>query len=82
MQAEVYEVTRALTYPVPLLDLQVFCLYGYGVETDEGYLYSVDHFNSSAPPAPTKTKHGDGDGTVNIASLQACAKCVFAAPHM
>ncbi|KAL3143630.1 hypothetical protein ABBQ38_002426 [Trebouxia sp. C0009 RCD-2024] len=73
-QADVYEVTRDLTYPVPLLDLQVYCLYGYGVETDEGYLYAVDHFNNSVPPAPSKTQHGDGDGTVNLASLQACTK--------
>ena len=74
MQADVYEVTRDLTYPVPLLDLQVYCLYGYGVETDEGYLYAVDHFSNSVPPAPSKVQHGDGDGTVNLASLQACTK--------
>ena len=74
VQADVYEVTRSLTYPVPLLDLKVYCLYGYGVDTDEGYLYNVDHFNASAPPAPIKTKRGDGDGTVNLASLQACSK--------
>lgn len=69
-----YEVTRGLTYPVPLLDLPVYCLYGYGVQTDEGYLYAVDHFSDSVPPAPNKTQHGDGDGTVNLASLQACTK--------
>ena len=74
LQAEVYEVTRGLTYPVPLLDLRVYCLYGYGMDTDEGYLYNVDHFNASAPPAPTRTQQGDGDGTVNLASLQACSK--------
>lgn len=73
-QAEVYEVTRGLIYPVPLLDLRVYCLFGYGVETDESYLYNVDHFNASAPPEPTRTQHGDGDGTVNLASLQACTK--------
>jgi len=74
LQAEVYGVTRGLTYPVPLLDLRVYCLFGYGVDTDEGYLYNVDHFNASAPPAPTRTQQGDGDGTVNLASLQACTK--------
>lgn len=74
VQAEVYEVTRGLTYPVPLLDLRVYCLYGYGVDTDEGYLYNVTHFDASAPPAPTRTQQGDGDGTVNLASLQACTK--------
>ncbi len=65
LQAEVYGVTRGLTYPVPLLDLRVYCLFGYGVDTDEGYLYNVDHFNASAPPAPTRTQQGDGDGTVS-----------------
>lgn len=30
VQADVHEVTRSLTYPVPLLDLKVYCLYGYG----------------------------------------------------
>ncbi|KAA6421991.1 MAG: Lecithin:cholesterol acyltransferase family [Trebouxia sp. A1-2] len=74
LAGDVYEVTRGLTYPVPLLDLRVYCLYGYGVDTDEGYLYNVDHFNASAPPAPTRTQQGDGDGTVNLASLQACTK--------
>ena len=74
MQAEVYEVTRALTYPVPLLDLKVYCLHGFGVDTDESYVYDVDHFNESAPPAPSHIQHGDGDGTVNLASLQACTK--------
>ena len=69
-----YEVTRGLTYPVPLLDLPVYCLYGHGVQTDEGYMYGVDHFSDSVPPAPNKTQHGDGDGTVNLASLQACTK--------
>lgn len=73
-QADVYEVTRGLTYPVPLLDLRVYCLYGYGVDTDESYLYNVTHFDDSAPPAPTRTTQGDGDGTVNLASLQACTK--------
>lgn len=74
LQADVYEVTRNLTYPVPLLDLPVHCMYGYGVATDEAYLYDVEHFDSSAPPEPEKTQHGDGDGTVNLASLQACSK--------
>ena len=74
LQANVYEVTRNLTYPVPLLDLPVYCMYGYGIDTDEAYFYNVEHFNSSTPPEPKKTQHGDGDGTVNLASLQACSK--------
>ena len=74
LQANVYEVTRNLTYPVPLLDLPVHCLYGFGVDTDEAYFYNVNHFDSSEPPEPTKTQQGDGDGTVNLASLQACSK--------
>eukprot|EP00891_Asterochloris_glomerata_P001746 jgi/Astpho2/1746/fgenesh1_pg.00032_%23_73_t len=73
-QEAVYEVTRNLTYPVPQLDLPVWCLFGEDVDTDEGYVYDIEHFDSTAPPAPTKIQQGKGDGTVNQLSLEACSK--------
>ena len=50
------------------------CLFGEDVDTDEGYMYDIEHFDSTAPPAPTKTRQGKGDGTVNQLSLEACSK--------
>jgi lysophospholipase-3 len=73
-QAAVYHVTRNLTYPLPPLDMPVYCLHGTGVDTDESFYYDVDRFNHDAPPAPKNITKGDGDGTVPLVSLEACSK--------
>ena len=66
---------HSLTYPLPKLDLPVHCLYGVGVKTEVGFEYDVDHFNATdRPPAPSGTRGGDGDGTVNIQSLESCSQ--------
>ena len=45
------------------------CLYGTDIRpTPEKFLYQVDEFPDTFP----KTESGDGDGTVNIRSLQTC----------
>ncbi|EIE25135.1 Lecithin:cholesterol acyltransferase [Coccomyxa subellipsoidea C-169] len=71
-QAAVYPVVHNLTYPLPKVDFKIHCMYGLGKDTDEGYMYDVDAFDSSAPNAPKKIFHGEGDGTVNKRSLEAC----------
>lgn len=64
-----------LTYPLPKLDFPVHCLYGVDVHTETGFEYDVEHFNGTKdPPAPAKTRSGDGDGTVNLRSLESCSQ--------
>lgn len=73
-QAAVYPIVHDLTYPLPEVDIRLHCLYGTGMETDEGYVYDVPRFNASAPPAPKEVRKGPGDGTVNLRSLEACKR--------
>ncbi len=75
-----YPVVHNLTYPLPKVDFKIHCMYGLGKDTDEGYMYDVDAFDSSAPNAPKKIFHGEGDGTVNKRSLEACKGCVLQVP--
>jgi hypothetical protein len=65
---------HALTYPLPEVPFDVHCLFGTGLDTDEGYAYDVDKFSAKAPPPPKRVRKGPGDGTVNAHSLAACAK--------
>ena len=53
-------------------NVTLYCLYGTGLETPEKFVYGTDEFPDTFP----KTIFGDGDGTVNIRSLQACQKFV------
>ena len=70
-----YPFVHALTYPLPKFDFPVHCLYGVDVETDSGFEYDVDHFNATTdPPAPSKTRSSNGDGTVNLRSLESCSQ--------
>ena len=71
MQAAVYPKVRSLVWPLPRLDLPVHCLYGTGTDTDKGYVYDIDRFSASVPPAPKEASKGQGDGTVNLRSLEA-----------
>ena len=66
-----------LSKPLAPLNVPVYCLYGTGVPTEDGYYYRTPHFSSHAPDAPANVTHGDGDGTVNIESLQACEQCAL-----
>ena len=49
-------------------NVPLYCIYGTGIDTPEKFLYATDEFPDTFP----KTIFGDGDGTVNIRSLQAC----------
>lgn len=78
MQAAVFDRVRATTHPLPTLDVPVHCMHGLmaGNSTEDHFLYDVDRFNASSPPAPTVTRMGKGDGTVNLKSLESCKRCV------
>ena len=75
VQAAVYPRVRSLVWPLPRLDIPVHCLYGTGTATDEGYVYDVDCFSASVPSPPKEASKGEGDGTVNLRSLEAGAGC-------
>uniref|UniRef100_A0A1I8AHJ8 Lecithin:cholesterol acyltransferase n=1 Tax=Steinernema glaseri TaxID=37863 RepID=A0A1I8AHJ8_9BILA len=66
-----YQSTR---YPgVKTLDapgVPVHCIYGRKVNTPETFSWSPNYFPDSQPT----TVYGDGDGTVNIRSLEACKR--------
>ena len=79
LQAAVLPRVSQLSKPLKQLNIPVYCLYGTGVPTENGYYYKTPHFSTSAPDAPANVTHGDGDGTVNIESLQACEQCALAA---
>ena len=77
-QATVYPMVHGLTYPPPRFFFPIHCLYGVDVHTETGFEYDVDHFNGTVnPPAPAKIRSGDGDGTVNLRSLESCSRWVF-----
>lgn len=50
------------------LGVEIHCLYGYGVDTTDRLFYKSGQFPTSYPTLIT----GDGDGTVNRRSLEAC----------
>lgn len=51
---------------------QVHCIYGYGIDTPETFEWSKSWFPDYQP----STNYGDGDGTVNRRSLEACGKWI------
>ncbi|KAK9841450.1 hypothetical protein WJX74_006021 [Apatococcus lobatus] len=71
-QAELYGRSHGATYPLPKLNVPMYCLHGSHVSTDYTFQYDVQHFSAAPPPAPASRTSGDGDGTVDIRSLTAC----------
>lgn len=59
---------RNLTSPSNAPGVEVHCLHGNKVTTIETLHYEVGKF----PEAKPRVSYGDGDGTVNLISLQAC----------
>lgn len=50
------------------LGVEIHCLHGYGVDTTDSLFYKPGEFPTSYPTLIV----GDGDGTVNRRSLEAC----------
>lgn len=67
---EMWLDVRNLTSPLNAPDVEVHCLHGRGVSTIEQLDYVLGGFPNTKP----KMKLGNGDGTVNLMSLQACTK--------
>lgn len=66
---EMWLDVRNLTSPRKAPGVEVHCLHGYKVTTMKKLEYVVGGFPDAAKP---KMTYGDGDGTVNLISLQAC----------
>lgn len=65
-----YQNTANLLGDLQAPNVEVHCLYGYGIDTPETFEWSKTWFPNYQP----KTNYGDGDGTVNRRSLEACGK--------
>lgn len=66
---EMWLDVRNLTANLPPPNIEVHCLHGNHITTIEELDYPVGDF----PDAKPRVTYGDGDGTVNLLSLQACA---------
>uniref|UniRef100_A0A915PLK0 Lecithin:cholesterol acyltransferase n=1 Tax=Setaria digitata TaxID=48799 RepID=A0A915PLK0_9BILA len=53
-------------------NVEMHCIYGYGIDTPESFNWSKRWFPDYQP----HTNYGDGDGTVNRRSLEACRKWI------
>ncbi|XP_063713354.1 phosphatidylcholine-sterol acyltransferase-like [Symsagittifera roscoffensis] len=64
----VFELTHSILDLNSAPDVNLVCIYGVGVSTEEQYIY-----DSSFPDkVPIETVKGDGDGTVNYQSAVGC----------
>lgn len=66
-QLEMWRDTRAIAVSLKAPNVELWCLYGSGAETPEKISYSGPISGGSFQEV-----YGDGDGTVNLESLQAC----------
>jgi len=75
--AMMVEDTKGLLQGLPPPEVEVFCLHGSQVPTTEKLVYPEGSFPPKSASwwasGPSLVK-GDGDGTVNLRSLQACLK--------
>ena len=65
-----WEDTRKLVSPLKAPGVEIHCLYGIGVNTTEVLVYDNKTWHEGYPNSVFK----NGDGTVNIRSLQGCRK--------
>lgn len=66
-QKEMWHDTRAITATLKAPEVELWCLYGNGVETSSKIKY-----NGALEDKKYVELFGDGDGTVNLDSLKAC----------
>ena len=66
------KMVESQTYPLTAHspNVTLHCLYGTGVDTPENFVFGEGEF----PDTPPHVVQGDGDGTVNRRSLEACSK--------
>ena len=68
LQKLVENITYPLTAHAP--NVRVHCLHGIGEKTAESFTFAKGEFPDTQP----QVTYGDGDGTVNVRSLEACNK--------
>jgi len=70
---EVYNyVAQSVTPTFPPAGVRTYCFYGTNVPTPETYVYDQDLNAGNSIGMTQHTLMGDGDGTVNLVSLQVC----------
>ena len=67
---DMWKDTRDLLKGIPAPQVEVYCWHGINVPTTEKLIYS----SFPNPWFGPKIKRGNGDGTVNLRSMQACLK--------
>ncbi len=67
---DMFKEIEDLTGALPAPNVTLHCLYGSKVKTPYQYIYTGTEFPDHQP----KTIPGDGDGSVNMNSLQACQR--------
>lgn len=67
MWLDVKNLTHQLTAP----GVEVYCIHGHGYDTMNKLIYEKNKFPDENPD---RIEYADGDGTVNIESLQACQR--------
>lgn len=67
---EMWLDTKDLISDLPAPGVEVHCLYGSGIDTMDYLEYEEGKFPDHNP----KIKFGDGDGTVNLRSLEGCLR--------
>jgi lysophospholipase-3 len=65
---KMYQPTLAINAGYRNPDVPTYCIYGTGKKTAEQYVYNKD----SPQGLPQTIKYGEGDGTVNLESLEVC----------
>ena len=66
---DIYKGVRDINAKLTPPNVRVYCMYGTGVDTPESYVY-----DQGFPDSTPQVKYGDGDGTVNRRSAEACLK--------
>ena len=62
---------KNLTYNLTPPGVEVFCIHGTGLDTMDKLIYEKNRFPDEQPD---NIEYADGDGTVNIESLQGCQR--------
>uniref|UniRef100_A0A915K4A3 Group XV phospholipase A2 n=1 Tax=Romanomermis culicivorax TaxID=13658 RepID=A0A915K4A3_ROMCU len=68
---DMYQDTKDLSYEMKAPGVEIHCIYGVGLPTPEKFVYAKkSHFPDTQPDEVM----GDGDGTVNVRSIEACQR--------
>lgn len=70
MGYDMFEKVKHLTGPLPPPNVTTYCYYGTDMPTPKQFQYGKGEFPDTDP----HTINGNGDGTVNIQSLEACQR--------